>query len=92
MNGDSVMPSEIIMYSAEMCGDCQQLKAFMDANGIAYENRDIKKDPDHAEVLEQRTGKLGVPYLVINGEWVRGYAPGQPFSDNFARDLLGLSD
>ena len=84
------MAAEIIMYSAQLCGDCQQLKAFMDANGIAYENRDIKDDPAHAEELEQRTGKLGVPYLVIEGEWVRGYAPGQAFSEDFARGILGL--
>ena len=86
------MTAEIIMYSAELCGDCQRLKAFMDANSIAYTNRDIKKNPEHAEELEQRTGKLGVPYLVIDGEWVRGYAPGQPFSEDFARGILGLSE
>lgn len=85
------MSQEIVLYSAEMCGDCQLLKAFMDANGIAYELRDIRKQPEHAEELEQRTGKQGVPFLVIDGEWVRGYEPGQPFSEEFARKTLGLA-
>lgn len=84
------MPKQVIVYSAELCGDCQQLKAFMDANGIDYENRDIRKNPEYGEELEQRTGKLGVPYLVIDGEWVRGYQPKQPFSEDFARGLFGL--
>jgi glutaredoxin-like protein NrdH len=84
------MPKEIIVYSAELCGDCQQLKAFMDANGIDYENRDIRKNPEHGEELEKQTGKLGVPYLVIDGEWVRGYQPKQPFSEEFARSLFGM--
>lgn len=85
------MAKEIILYSAALCGDCQHLKAFMDANGIAYEVRDIKQDPEHGRELEEKTGKLGVPYLIIDGEWKRGYLPGQPFSEGFARDLLGIT-
>lgn len=84
------MAAEIIVYAAELCGDCQQLKAFMDAQGIAYELRDIRKQPHYAAELEAKTGKQGVPYLVIDGEWVRGYQPGQPFSEAFARGLFGL--
>ena len=38
--------------------------------------------------LEQKTGKQGVPYLVIDGRWVRGYEPGKPFSEDFARSLF----
>jgi len=85
------MANEIFLYSAKLCGDCQKLKAFMDANGVEYEVRDIKEDSEHGRELEARTGKLGVPYLVIDGEWKRGYLPGQPFSEGFARDLLGIS-
>ena len=84
------MPQSIIMYSAQLCGDCQLLKAFMDAQGIAYETRDIREEPAYGEELEAKTGKLGVPYLVIDGEWVRGYQPGQPFSEDFAKGLFGL--
>lgn len=85
------MSKHIVMYSAELCEDCQHLKAFMQAHGITYENRDIRKQPEYARELEEKTGKLGVPYLVIDGEWIRGYAPGQPFSEEFARKLFGLS-
>ena len=37
------MSKQIILYSAKLCGDCQRLKAFMDANGIKYELRDIRE-------------------------------------------------
>lgn len=84
------MPKEVIVYSGKLCGDCQNLKAFMDANGIAYEERDIRETPAHGEELEAKTGKLGVPYLILDGEWVRGYDPGQPFSEDFARQLFGM--
>jgi len=82
------MAKEVIVYSAPMCGDCIRLKDFLDREGIAYETRDIKADPTHAVHLEQQTGKLGVPYLVINGTWLRGYIPGQPFDENWARSLF----
>lgn len=84
------MPKEVIVYSGKLCGDCQNLKAFMDANGIAYEERDIRETPAYGEELEAKTGKLGVPYLILDGEWVRGYDPGQPFSEDFARKLFGM--
>jgi len=80
----------IILYSAALCGDCQQLKAFMDAHGIEYELRDIRENPEYARELERKTGKLGVPYLVIDGEWIRGYEVGKPFSEEFARSLFGM--
>ena len=82
------MDKHIVVYSAVLCGDCQHLKAYMDAQGIEYENRDIKEDPAHAKEVEENTGKLGVPYLVIDGEWVRGYDLGKPFSEAFARGLF----
>ncbi|MBI2426048.1 MAG: glutaredoxin family protein [Candidatus Hydrogenedentes bacterium] len=83
--------AEIIMYSAKMCGDCQHLKSFMEEHGIVYENRDIREDPEFGIELQEKTGKLGVPYLVIDGEWFRGYEPGKPFSVSFAKTLFGIS-
>ncbi len=84
------MKRNIVLYSAKLCGDCQRLKAFMDANGVEYEIRDIRKNLEFGEELEKKTGKLGVPYLLIDGEWVRGYLPGQPFSEEFAKEILQL--
>lgn len=82
------MSREIVLYSAQLCSDCQKLKAYMDAHGIGYELRDIRKNPEFAEEVQEATGKLGVPYLVIDGEWIRGYQIGQPFSEEFAARLF----
>ena len=81
---------QIILYSAAFCGDCRALKNWMDRNGISYVVRDIREHPEYARELEEKTGKQGVPYLVIDGEWKRGYEPGKPFSEAFARALLGV--
>lgn len=82
------MDREIVLYSAQLCSDCQKLKEFMDAREIDYELRDIRKNPAFAEEVQQATGKLGVPYLVIDGEWIRGYEIGRPFSEEFAESLF----
>lgn len=84
------MAEQVILYSAKLCGDCQSLKAFMDANDIGYESRDIQENPEYARDVEVHTGKLGVPYLIIGGQWVCGYDPEHPFSEAFARGLFGL--
>ncbi len=85
------MSKNVVMYSGKLCGDCQLLKAFMEKHGIEYENRDIRETPEYGKELEAKTGKLGVPYLIIDGEWMRGYEPGKPFSDAFAKQLFGLA-
>ncbi len=80
--------AHIILYSADFCGDCRTLRAWMTREGIDFETRDIRKHPEYAVELEEKTGKQGVPYLVIDGEWKRGYEPGKPFSEAFARSLF----
>lgn len=82
------MMREVILYCAELCSDCQNLKGYMDAHGIEYERRDIHENTAHADEVMDKTGKLGVPYLVIDGEWVRGYELSKPFSEEFARGLF----
>jgi glutaredoxin len=60
----------------------------MEQRGIPFELRDIKADPAYAEEVKEHTGKLGVPYLVIDGAWVCGYRIGEPFSEEFAASLF----
>ena len=84
------MPRKIVLYSAQMCGDCQKLKDFLQTKGIEFELRDVRENPAYAKEVEEKTGKLGVPYLVVDGEWKRGYELNAPFSEEFARGLLGL--
>lgn len=82
------MKREVILYCADLCSDCQKIKDYMDSNGIDYELRDIRKNPAYADEVTEKTGKLGVPYLIIDGEWVRGYELDKPFSEEFAHSLF----
>ena len=85
------MPERIILYTAAVCGDCRRRKDVMDAARRGYGERDIVREPTHAQALAARTGKRGVPCLVIDGDGVRGCRPGQPFSEDHAREIPGLT-
>lgn len=88
MSQSEAQKKPLVVYSADWCGDCQKLKAFLSENHIEYENRDIRKEPPWGEELEQRTGKLGVPNLRMGDEWVIGYEPGVGYTDDHARKVL----
>lgn len=84
------MNKHIVLYSAVMCSDCTKLKKFMEDRNLEFELRDIKENPDYAEEVRVNTGNLAIPYLVIDGEWVRGYELDKPFSEEFAESLFDL--
>ncbi len=65
---------DLVVYSADWCPDCDGLKHFLDAQGVAYRELSIDDDASAAEKLERETGKRGVPFILIDGAtWVRGY-------------------
>ena len=82
------MSQQLIVYSAALCGDRIKLKEYLDTKNIPYENRDIRENPQYGDELKEKTGILGVPYIILNGQWKRGYEPGKPFTEEFAQNLL----
>jgi len=81
----------LTVYSATWCPDCRVAKRFLDEHGVAYDTVEIDRDEDAARLLEERTGKRGIPYFVLDGErWVRAYVPRQGFDREGMAELLGL--
>jgi len=66
---------EVILYTTSWCPYCRQAKAFFESRGIPYTDYDIEKDPEAAARKKQMTGG-GVPFAIVNGEYISGYAPG----------------
>jgi glutaredoxin len=66
---------DVIVYTTSWCGWCRKTLAFLDKNGIAYENRDIEADDAWRDELEAKTGGTSIPVVEIDGEIVRGYDP-----------------
>ena len=87
-NSVSAEEADVIVYSAKMCSDCQILKKWLDERGVKYETRDIRENLEYGVELEKQTGKLGVPYLKFEDEWIRAYDLTGPFTDAFIEDIL----
>jgi glutaredoxin len=67
------VPSKgVVIYTATWCGYCRRALAFLNANGIAYQNWDIDT-PEGAASFARVGGRRGVPALFVDGERLNGY-------------------
>ena len=66
---------DVIVYTTSWCGWCRKTLAFLDQQGVDYENRDIEADDAWRQELEEKTGSTSIPVVEIGGQLVRGYDP-----------------
>lgn len=68
----SAMPY-IVMYATSTCPYCAKARAYMEARGIAYEERNV----DHSRAASQefhQYGGRGVPLFVVGSEVLYGFS------------------
>lgn len=71
---DFLAGHDLAVYSETHCPDCVRLKHWMTRRGVRAREVLISDDEGAAEKLERETGKLAVPFILVDGErWVRGY-------------------
>ena len=57
------------IYTTSWCGDCLRTKAYLDQQGIAYEEINLERAPEAAEFVKSvNQGKRKVPTLVVGDE------------------------
>ncbi len=62
----SLMPSQIVMYTTEVCADCRRAKAFFEAHHVAYLQIRIEGDEEATRfVSEVNKGMQSVPTIVF---------------------------
>lgn len=83
---------EITLYTAFWCPDCRTAKRFLDQHNLAYTEIDIEMTPGAAQEVVRRTGKRAIPQLVIDGEWIQPYRPGEGFLYEEMCERLGLNE
>ncbi len=64
---------DITIYSTKSCPHCNNLKAWLDEQGISYKTLDVGKDMAAAREMIDLTGQRGVPVIVIDGTVVVGF-------------------
>ena len=67
------MPKKIVVYTTPWCHDCKVAMRFLEERGIAYEEVDIERHPEAAEiVMHLNDGMRKVPTLDVDGTIVSG--------------------
>ena len=67
------MAKKIVVYTTPWCRDCTDAKRFLGERGVAYEEVDIERHPEAAElVMRLNDGMRKVPTLDVEGTIVSG--------------------
>jgi glutaredoxin len=61
---------EIVVYTAEWCGDCRRTKQFLKERHLSFREVNIEDDPDSEElVLRVNQGRRKVPTIEVSGRY-----------------------
>jgi glutaredoxin 3 len=63
----------IAVYSTPTCPYCHQVKQYLQDKGVSFTDYNVATDMDARNTMVQKSGQLGVPVIVIDGEVVVGF-------------------
>lgn len=65
--------NSVTLYTTEHCSLCVSAKALLERRGITYREVNLARDPDGRAALQQRTGMVTFPQIVIGEHVVGGF-------------------
>lgn len=68
---------EVIIYSTPTCPTCKRAKEYLARKGIAYTERNVVGDREVAKEMIQKSGQMGVPVIIVDGEVLVGFNQSQ---------------
>ena len=73
----SVTDNTVELYVTSWCPYCKKAISYFNERGVAITVYDIETDSAAAQRKEQLDGRGGVPFAIVNGARIRGFAPEQ---------------
>lgn len=73
----AVKSQRIELYVTSWCPYCKKAEEFFHSRGISTTIYDIEKDEKAASRKKKLDYKEGVPFAIVNGRKIHGYAPEQ---------------
>lgn len=67
------MQKQVKVYSTPTCPWCIRTKDFLRENNVVFEDVDVSSNTEAAEEMVQKSGQMGVPVVVIDGEIIVGF-------------------
>lgn len=69
--------NQVELYVTSWCPYCKQAIDFFKSKGVKIKIYDIEKDQNAAKRKKKMDNGGGVPFAVVNGQYISGYAPSQ---------------
>lgn len=66
----------VVIYSTPSCVYCGAAKDFFREKGFAYTEYNVAADAEKRKELIERSGQMGVPVIVIDGQLIVGFNKG----------------
>ena len=63
----------IDVYTTPTCGYCHQVKEFLARRGVEFTEHDVLVDRAAANEMVSKSGQMGVPVIIVNGQVVIGF-------------------
>ena len=76
--------ANVSIYTTPSCVYCRMTKEFFKKNNIPYQEFNVASDIKAREEMIGKSGQLGVPVTIVDGQIVIGFEPGR------LSQLLGL--
>ena len=64
---------KVVIYSTPTCPFCKRAKNYFSQKGIPYTDINVAADREKTKEMIQKSGQMGVPVIVIDGEVVVGF-------------------
>lgn len=61
----------IIIYTTKNCPDCKALKAFLDANNIEYEEKNLENENVMADLVMENIASQSAPIIKIGNSFFK---------------------
>ncbi len=68
--------SKVTIYSTPTCSFCNMAKNYFDEKNVPYEDYNVAEDRTKAEEMVQKSGQMGVPFIVIEKDGKEEYVLG----------------
>jgi glutaredoxin len=66
--------TEVVLYTTSWCPYCRKARDYLRSRGIDFIEYDIEKDKEAAIRKKQLDNRGGVPFAIINGRSISGFA------------------
>lgn len=66
---------DVTIYGASWCPSCRQARAWLDAHGVAYQERDIDRSEEASRAARRLNPAGTIPVIDIEGDVLVGFAP-----------------